>query len=50
MIMPEKDIKAIRKEIAGMKKSLEEIERRLENIAKIKTADEIYEGPVSEAP
>jgi len=48
--MTEKDVKVIRKEIAIIKKSLEEVERRLDNITKVKTADEIYEGPVSEAP
>ncbi|NMC75771.1 MAG: hypothetical protein GYA60_00495 [Candidatus Methanofastidiosa archaeon] len=48
--MPEKDIKAIRKEIEKIKKSLEEVETRLASIEKIKTADQIYEGPVSEAP
>jgi 5-bromo-4-chloroindolyl phosphate hydrolysis protein len=48
--MTDKDIKVIRKEIASMKKSLEEVEKRLDNLTKVKTADEIYEGPVSEAP
>ncbi|NPV51281.1 MAG: hypothetical protein HPY60_08825 [Candidatus Methanofastidiosum sp.] len=48
--MPEKDIKIIRKEIATIRKSLDEVEKRLDNIAKIKIGDEIYEGPVSEAP
>ena len=48
--MPEKDIRAIKKEIAIIKKSLEEVEKRLDNITKIKFGDEIYEGPVSEAP
>jgi len=48
--MPEKDIRAIRKEIEKIKKSLEEVDKRLDNITKIKFGDEIYEGPVSEAP
>jgi prefoldin subunit 5 len=48
--MKDKDIKIIRKEIATIKKSLEEVERRLDKITMVKTADEIYEGPVSEAP
>ncbi|NMC59854.1 MAG: hypothetical protein GYA51_10810 [Candidatus Methanofastidiosa archaeon] len=48
--MPEKDVMLIRKEIEKIKKSLEEVEKRLCNIEKIKTADQIYEGPVSEAP
>ncbi|NYT04048.1 MAG: hypothetical protein GKC00_05010 [Candidatus Methanofastidiosa archaeon] len=48
--MSEKDVKVIRKEIAAIKKSLEEVEKRLDNITKVKMADDIYEGPVSEAP
>ncbi|HNR44354.1 MAG TPA: hypothetical protein PKH80_04235 [Methanofastidiosum sp.] len=48
--MAENDVKAIRKEIEKIKKSLEEVEKRLDKISKIKTADEIYGGPVSEAP
>ncbi len=48
--MPEKDVKAIRKEIEKIKKSLDEVEKRLDNIVKIKIGDEIYDGPVSEAP
>lgn len=48
--MPEQDIRAIKKEIAIIRKSLEEVEKRLDHITRIKTADEIYEGPVSEAP
>ncbi|MCC7573239.1 MAG: hypothetical protein KO464_07590 [Candidatus Methanofastidiosum sp.] len=48
--MRERDIKIIRKEIASIKRSLEEVEKRLDKITKIKTGDEIYEGPVSEAP
>ncbi len=49
-IMAEKDIKAIRKEIEKIKKSIEEVEKRLDKITKVKTADEIFSGPVSEAP
>ncbi|MEN6378072.1 MAG: hypothetical protein ABFD15_00635 [Methanofastidiosum sp.] len=48
--MAENDVKAIRKEIEKIKKSIEEVEKRLDKISKIKTADEIYDGPVSEAP
>jgi len=48
--MPEKDIRAIRKEIEKIKKSIEEVEKRLDNLTRVKTADEIYDGPVSEAP
>lgn len=48
--MPEKDIRAIRKEIDTIRKSLDEVERRLDKIVKIKLGDEIYGGPVSEAP
>ena len=48
--MREKEIKAIRKEIEIIKHSIEEVEKRLNRLTKIKTADEIYEGPVSEAP
>jgi len=48
--MPEKDIRAIKKEIEKIKKSLEEVEKRLDNITRIKFGDEVYEGPVSEAP
>jgi len=48
--MAENDVKAIRKEIEKIKKSVEEVEKRLDKITKIKTADEIYDGPVSEAP
>ena len=33
-----------------MKKSLEEVEKRLDHLTKVKTADEIFSGPVSEAP
>jgi len=42
--------KVIRKEIEKMKKSLEEVEKRLDHLTKVKTADEIFSGPVSEAP
>ena len=48
--MLEKDVKEIRKEIEKIKKSLDEVEKRLNNITKIKLGDEIYSGPVSEAP
>lgn len=48
--MREKDIKAIRKEIEKIKHSIEEVEKRLNRLTKVKTADDIYEGPVSEAP
>jgi len=48
--MPEKDIRAIRKEIEKIKKSIEEVEKRLDNITRIKIGDDIYDGPVSEAP
>ena len=48
--MGERDIKIIKKEIASIKRSLEEVEKRLDKITKIKMGDEIYEGPVSEAP
>ena len=48
--MPEKDIREIRKEIEKIKKSIEEVEKRLNNLTKIKIGDEIYDGPVSEAP
>ncbi|HOM96245.1 MAG: hypothetical protein GX941_06335 [Candidatus Methanofastidiosa archaeon] len=49
-VMRDKDIKVIRKEIEKMKKSLEEVEKRLDHLTKVKTADEIFSGPVSEAP
>ncbi len=48
--MREKDIIVIRKEIEKIKHSIEEVEKRLDRLTKVKTADEIYEGPVSEAP
>ncbi len=48
--MSNKDVKAIRKEIEKIKKSLDEVEKRLDNLTRVKTADEIYDGPVSEAP
>ncbi|HII94965.1 MAG TPA: hypothetical protein PLI06_00655 [Methanofastidiosum sp.] len=48
--MAENDVKAIRKEIEKIKKSIEEVEKRLNNLTKIKIGDEIYDGPVSEAP
>ena len=48
--MAENDIKVIKKEIEKIKKSLEEVEKRLDNVTKIKFGDEIYDGPVSEAP
>ncbi len=49
--MAEKDVKIIRKEIEKIRKSLEEVEKRLAAIEKVKTTDDqIYEGPVSEAP
>jgi len=48
--MPEKDVKVIRKEIEKIRKSLDEVEKRLDNLTRIKTADEVFSGPVSEAP